>query len=78
MPAVDKYNLYGEYIISNKYKKSIFFEELEKLSKEYYFINTKEILLDELEKGVKDLYFSDDTHWNYKSSAVIFKNLIFK
>lgn len=40
MPAVDKYNLYRPYIISNIYKESIFFEYLETLPKEYIFINT--------------------------------------
>ena len=43
MPAVDKYNLYSPYIISNTYQKSIFFEYLDSLPKDYIFINTKKI-----------------------------------
>ncbi len=71
MPAVDKYNLYRPYIISNNYKESIFFEYLETLPKEYIFINTKKILSKELENGDKDIYYADDTHWSYKASQAI-------
>jgi len=78
MPAVDKYNLYRPYIVSNTYKESIFFEYLETLPKEYIFINTKEILSKELEKGVKDIYHVDDTHWSYKASEAIIESEIFK
>ena len=35
MPAVDKYNLYSPYIISNSYAKSMFFEYLDTLQKDY-------------------------------------------
>jgi hypothetical protein len=71
MPAVDKYNLYRPYITSNKYKESIFFEELSMLDKKYTFINTKEILSDLLGKGIKDIFYADDTHWSYKASEAI-------
>ncbi|QKF72669.1 hypothetical protein AFAEC_0472 [Aliarcobacter faecis] len=78
MPAVDKYNLYRPYIISNDYQESIFFEYLETLPKEYIFINTKDILSKEIEKGEKDIYFVDDTHWNYKASKTIIENNVFQ
>lgn len=77
MPAVDKYNLYGDYIQNNKYPKSVFFELLRKLPKKYFLIDTKEILSDELKKGVKDIYYSDDTHWSYKASKAIFEKVKF-
>jgi len=78
MPAVDKYNLYRPYIISNSYPKSNFFKVLRKLHKKYQFIDTKEILRKELNKGVQDLYFSDDTHWNYKAIEAVLKNVKFE
>lgn len=78
MPAVDKYNLYRSYIISNEYSESIFFEYLEELNKDYYFVNTKKILLEQLENDVKDLYYSDDTHWSNKASEVIIRNKVFR
>lgn len=78
MPVVDKYNLYSKYIVNNSYPKSQFFELLRELPKEYEFIDTKKILREELEKGVKDLYYSDDTHWSYKASEAIFKEVEFE
>ena len=78
MPAVDKYNLYSPYIISNTYQKSIFFEYLDSLPKDYIFINTKKILSEQLEKGEKDIFYADDTHWSHKASEVIIKDESFK
>ncbi len=79
MPSVDKYNLYNQFIIENQYPKSKFFEDLEKLSKRYILINTKNILQDELKANkTKDLYYSDDTHWSYKASDIIFTKIKFK
>ncbi|MDX4064301.1 hypothetical protein Q6A84_08880 [Aliarcobacter skirrowii] len=74
MPAVDKYNLYRPYIVSNNYKESIFFEYLSTLDKKYIFINTKEILLKSLENDEKDIFYADDTHWSYKASEQIIKS----
>ena len=78
MPAVDKYNLYSPYIISNSYQKSIFFEYLDSLPKDYIFINTKKILSEQLEKGEKDIFYVDDTHWSYKANELIVKDESFK
>ncbi|PLY05631.1 MAG: hypothetical protein C0625_12425 [Arcobacter sp.] len=77
MPAADKYNLYADFLIDNKYPKSVFFENLRELPKDYTLIDTKAILLKELEKGKKDIYYSDDTHWTYKASDILFKNFKF-
>ena len=78
MPVVDKYNLYSKYIVSNIYPQSIFFEELRKLPKEYNLIDTKAILGKEVKNGKKDMFYSDDTHWNYKASEVIFNIVNFE
>lgn len=74
MPAVDKYNLYRPYIVSNNYKESVFFEYLSTLDKKYIFINTKEILSKSLKEGEKDVFYADDTHWSYKASETIIKS----
>jgi hypothetical protein len=78
MPAVDKYNLYSEYIVNNPYPKSIFFEELRKLPKQYEFIDTKKILHDAVMRGEKDIYYADDTHWSWRASELIFTQVRFK
>jgi len=77
LPAVDKYNLYSKYIENNRYKKSIFFEKLRELDKDYYLIDTKEILLKMLDNNISDVYYSDDTHWSFKGSKEIFKETDF-
>lgn len=77
MPAVDKYNLYSEYILNNPYPKSSFFEELRKLPKKYEFIDTKAILLAALRQGEKDIYYADDTHWSWRAPELIFNQVRF-
>jgi hypothetical protein len=77
MPAVSKYDLYSEFIVSNPYHKDQLFELLAPLKKEYTLINTKEILLPSLRKGEKDLFYADDTHWSAKASHKIFSETKF-
>jgi len=78
MPAVDKYDLYSEYIVNNPYPPNRFFERMRSLPKRYLFIDTKAILADGLRQGEKDLYYPDDTHWSWKASERIFKQVRFE
>lgn len=71
MPAVNKYDLYSDFIKNNKYKKDPFFEIYRSLEKEYIFIDTKDILYKQLLNNEKDIYYVDDTHWSYKASDII-------
>lgn len=71
MPAADKYNMYSEYIINNPYSKSVFFELLRPLHKDYILVDTKAILSDLIGRGEKDVYYSDDTHWSWKAAKRI-------
>lgn len=78
MPVVDKYDLYYPWIQNRQaLPQSQFFEELRTLPKDYLFIDTKKILRQELEKGTRDLYFPDDTHWSWRASEAIFKQVRF-
>jgi hypothetical protein len=77
MPAVDKYNLYRDYLVDDTMPRSEFFERLRPLPKNYLFIDTKAILADEVAKGEKDVFFSDDTHWSSKAGAAIFSRFVF-
>lgn len=77
MPAVDKYDLYYKYLTDTKLPKNNFFNIIRPLEKEYYFVDTKEILTTLIESGVKDVFYSDDTHWSYKASEAISKDKIF-
>lgn len=78
MPAVDKYDLYSDFVTDNKYPKNKFFDIIRPLKKDYYFVDTKKILLPLLKDGVKDVYYSDDTHWSYKASDMITDDFVFK
>lgn len=75
MPVVTKYNLYSKYIVNNPYPKSVFFELLRPLPKQYTFIDTKQILGAALEEGMQDVFYADDTHWSYLASEKIFSNM---
>ncbi len=77
MPAVNKYNLYREYIVDNPYPESPFFEQLRSMPREYHLIDTKAILAEELERGEMDIYYVDDTHWSWKASEAIFRKVRF-
>ena len=72
MPCVDKFNLYYPYIENNKYPhENNFFDEIEKLDKNYTLINTKKILRKLLAQGEKDVYWLDDTHWSWKAQQAV-------
>jgi len=76
MPAPDKYDIYYDYIADKKrYKKPLFFNHMEKIQKEYLYINPKTILGDEISKKKKDIYFYDDTHWSPWASQLVANEL---
>jgi hypothetical protein len=75
MPIVDKLNLYEPYLLQHRYPRSIFFEELRKLPRDYLLIDTKEILSRSLEKGELDIFHQDDSHWTWKASQAIFSTI---
>jgi hypothetical protein len=77
MPAADKYDMYSEYIVNNPYPRSVFFETLRPLPKQYVLVDTKAILSDDVRKGEKDVYYADDTHWSWKAVKKIAENITF-
>jgi hypothetical protein len=78
MPVVDKSNLYAPYIVGDPYPKSVFFEKIRMVRKDYIFIDTKEILSRALEDGEKDTFYADDTHWSWKAPKRVFETVLFK
>ncbi len=75
LPSPDKYDFYYDaFLEKQKYPKPLFFERFEKLPKEYYYLNSKEILQTKL-KNKKDVYFYDDSHWSPWSSQVLANEL---
>ncbi len=77
MPAADKYNMYSDYIVDNPYPKSVFFELMREVPKQYVFVDTKAILTDEIRRGEKDIYYADDSHWSWKAVKKIAESMRF-
>lgn len=77
MPAPNKYTIYSDYIVDNPYPKSVFFELLRGLPKNYVFVDTKRLLAEEVKKGEKDVYFPDETHWSSKAAKKIAESIKF-
>jgi len=71
MPAVDKYDLYSEFILNNPYPPNPLFENLRDLDKNYTLLDTKAILKQAVFNGEIDIFYADDTHWSYKASKLI-------
>jgi hypothetical protein len=74
MPVVDKYDLYFDYIVKNRYPRNTFFDMLRPLKRRYRLIDTKAILEEAIRNGVKDIFYVDDTHWTWKASKIIFES----
>ena len=78
MVAVDKYDLYHDYILHNPYDTNPLFDLLRPSKKHYTFIDTKAILSTEIQNEQKDIFFADDTHWSYKASDAITSDSTFR
>ena len=75
MPAVDKYDLYYNFIKDNNHPKPEFFDIIRKLPRNYYLVDSKSILEKELNNGTKDIFYKDDTHWSHIGRKVIADNI---
>jgi hypothetical protein len=75
LPSPDKYDIYYEYIqYKENYSKPLFFNYIEKMKKDYLYVDSKEILDSAIIKK-KDIYFFDDTHWSPWGSQLIASKL---
>jgi hypothetical protein len=71
----DKYDIYYPYIVNHEeYRKPLFFNYFNQLSKDYYDVRSNEILAAGI-KQYKDVYFYDDTHWSPVAAQLIAKGL---
>lgn len=75
MPSPDKFDIYYENIINrNKYPRPLFFENMNKLQKDYIYIDTRAILKEYIHNQ-KDIYYYDDTHWTPVGVEIISKSI---
>ncbi len=64
LPCPDKYDLYFDFITDkSKYNEPKFFDYLSSCTKDYIYIDSKQILQELLSKK-QDVYYYDDTHWS--------------
>lgn len=70
--AVDKYDLYQNHIVNNKWPHKTVNEDLVRiLDNSPYLAISKHCLQPLIEKGEKDVFRFNDTHWSYKASKVV-------
>jgi hypothetical protein len=77
MVPVDKYDLYQEYIVDNPYDhpKRINEEVRELLGDIPEVLLSKYYLQPLIERGEKDVFLFDNSHWSYKASEAVGKEL---
>jgi hypothetical protein len=75
LPSPDKFDIYYPYIENKeKYPAPVFFENFNKLKKDYLYVDTKRILSEAI-KVQKDIYYYDDTHWTPYASILLANEL---
>ena len=76
MIAVDKYDLYQTFIVNNQYPKKTVNEDIKRIiGASPSILLTKYNLLPLILSGEKDIFKYNDTHWSYKASKVVAKEL---
>ena len=77
MLPVDKYDLYQDYIVDNPYAypKRINEDVREILADIPEVLLSKYYLQPLIDKGEKDIFLFDNSHWSYKASEVVGKEL---
>lgn len=70
--AVDKYDLYQNYIENNPYPPKTINEDFEELTNgDKRIIYSKKILQPEIIAGEKDIFYVNDSHWSVKGSKIV-------
>ena len=77
MVPVDKYDLYQDYIVDNPYPhpKTVNEDVRSILGDTPNVLLCKYVLTPLLERGEKNVFLVDDSHWSYKASEVVGKEL---
>ena len=76
MVAVDKYDLYQDYMMDNPYPPKRVNEDIREILGDIPEVMLcKYCLQPLLDKGEKDVFLFDNTHWSYKGSEAVGKEL---
>ena len=49
---------------------------MDKLEKDYIYINTKELLLKHINNGTLDMYYADNSHWSPIAAQIVTKEIL--
>ena len=71
--AADKYDVYQDYIIDNKYPKQMLLENLTAKFNHPNLINSKDTLSKMVASDVMDVYWCNNTHWSPIGSEAVAK-----
>jgi len=75
--AVDKYDLYQDYIIDNTFPRMTVSEDINRIiGISPDLVISKQYLKPLVDQGIKDVFLFNDTHWSYKASEAIADELI--
>ncbi|MDR2554192.1 MAG: hypothetical protein LBC64_02080 [Fibromonadaceae bacterium] len=72
--AADKYDVYRPFMVGNSLPIDTTTDELSNIP-DVFVINTKPMLQEMVQKGEKDVYMINDTHWSYKASEAVAREL---
>lgn len=69
--AADKYDVYQEFAVENRFPEKTLLDNFSYHESNPYFVNTKTVLVEKARQGVKDLYYADDTHWSPIGAKIV-------
>ena len=73
--AADKYDVYQSFALKNPYPKNIIMDQFNELEKTNFFVNSNNTFKPMVKNGIKDVYMMNDSHWSYKGSEAVAKEL---
>ena len=74
--AADKYDLYQDHIIDNKFPRKTIIDDIRRMlhdSTDLMF--AKDILLPMVDRGEKDVYLFNDSHWSHVATEAVAREL---
>lgn len=69
--AVDKYDLYQDFIIDNPYPKKSINEDLRVAICDNRLVLSKDALYPHVQRGEKDIFYFNDSHWTNRANRIL-------
>lgn len=76
MIATDKYTVYQDFIVDNQFPRKTVIDDIDlALGRSPDLLLTKHLLLPMVVRGEKDIYLFNDSHWSYKATQALAREL---